>query len=327
MYLHSPVIADRMPTNARPPATTLAVGFRGPPVAIGVEVVDWLHSERKGYGVISHDHVQQALGPFDDFQFLGSGTFGQTYRVKRGMDVFALKVIHISGLAPYMLDREVEALRRLTHPNVMGFRSFGYVDIDGESRPYLECEYIDGPNVFEQLQNGDMPQTPAELHAFLSALLSAARELSHNGIVHRDVKPQNIALQGGSWLQPVLLDFGVAKVVDMTSHTRLPAWRGTWQFMAPEQLRGRRASYRSDLFAIATVAYLAGTGAAPYHSPAMRDPQELLKRILRRPPADPRSRSRLFDDAVAQVVLRLLSPESHQRLDVDRALADLGAPS
>jgi serine/threonine protein kinase len=275
--------------------------------------------------VIPHDHVRQALGPFDEFQFLGSGTFGQTYRARRDGTEFALKIIHFSGLDPYMLDREVEALRRLSHPHVMGFRSQGSVELDGEERPYLVCEYVNGPNVHDALQTGPAPNTPVELRAFTIALLSAAKELSLNWIIHRDIKPENIVLREGGWDDPVLLDFGVAKVVDMTSHTKLPAWRGTWPFMAPEQLRGKRASYRSDLFAIATVVYLAGTNTAPYHTVGMRDGQELLRRIGRRPPTDPRQLSGLFDNDVAEVVLRLLSPESHQRLDVDRALSDLEA--
>ena len=274
--------------------------------------------------MISHDLVRSALGPFDDFQFLGSGTFGQTYRVRRGSDEFALKIIHFSGLAAYMLDREVEALRRLQHPNVMGLRSHGVVVLDGEDRPYLVCEYVNGPSVHKAGESGSKPSIAADLRTFLAGLLSAARELSLNGIIHRDIKPENIVLRGSSWREPVLLDFGVAKVVDMTSHTGLPAWRGTWPFMAPEQLRGKRASFRSDLFAIATVVYLAGTGSPPYHTSAMRDGQELLHRILNGPPTDPRRVSSLFDDDVAEVLLRLLSPESHQRLDVDRALSDLG---
>lgn len=277
--------------------------------------------------MIPHDQVRAALGPFDDFAFLGSGTFGQSYRVRRGGDVFAIKVIHVSGIAQYMIDREVEALRRLKHPNVMGLRSFDFVTIDGEARPCLECEYVDGPNVLEQLSRTGLPQTKDDVHAALAALLAAARELSANGIIHRDIKPENIVLRGGSWQEPVLLDFGVAKVVDMTSHTRLPAWRGTWQYMAPEQLRGKRATFRSDLFAIATVVYLAGTGVHPFLTPAVRDGQDLLKRIMRRPPTDPRARCSVFEDGVARVVLRLLSPESHQRLDIDRAIADIGRRS
>jgi eukaryotic-like serine/threonine-protein kinase len=283
--------------------------------------------DQEARAVIDHDAVMQALGPFDEFDFLGRGTFGQTYRVKRKSDEYAVKVIHLSGLAPYMLDREVEALRRINHPNVMAFREYSVVSIAGEDRPVLECEYVKGPSVEEALRQGALLNDEAEAHGFLAGLLLAAREMATNGVIHRDIKPSNISLRGGDWSAPVVLDFGLAKVVDMTSHTATPAWRGTWPFMAPEQLRGRRATYRSDLFAIATVVYLAGTGEHPYYRTVMRDPQELLHAIQGAQPPDPRLASDVFAGRDAEVIIRLLSAESHQRLSVERALADLEVAS
>lgn len=276
-----------------------------------------------GNPVIGPSAIAAAIGPFDQLDFLGSGTFGETYHVLKGSEEYALKVIHYAGVPPYLVEREVEALSRVGHPNVMGLKSQGVLSIGGQDYPYLECEYIDGMNVDDALRARALPSTPGQVRAFLAGLLSGVREIGLHGIVHRDIKPMNIMVRGGDWSQPVVLDFGVAKIIDMTSHTQTPAWRGTWQYMAPEQLRGKRASPRADLFALATVVYEVGTGVPPYLTPGMHRHQ-LLSRILSGPPLDPRSASRLFLDAEAEVVLRLLSAESHERLSVERALADLG---
>ena len=161
-----------------------------------------------------------------------------------------------------------------------------------------------------------------DLSALLTGLLAGVEEAHDLGIIHRDIKPANVALRDRDWGAPVLLDFGLAKVLDMSSHTVLGQMIGTPRYMAPEQLRGRKARTRSDLFAIGVVIYEAGTGSHPFATAGVGTTQGLYDCITAGPPTDPRTGSNWPDD-VAEVVLRILSVEPHERLSVAKARRDL----
>lgn len=270
--------------------------------------------------------MSEGLGAFDEIEELGAGTFGTTFRVVRGDDEYAVKVIHLEGMPPYLWDREVRSLQEAEHPNVVAFRNSGFFEVAGREYPYLECEYIDGGSVRRNLDAGDRPTDGETLKELLTGLLAGTAEIHDLGIIHRDIKPANVALREGDWGQPVLLDFGLAKVLDMSSHTALGALVGTTVYMAPEQLRGRPARRRSDLFAIAATVYEAGTGHHPFLTPEVNTVQTLHDRIEQGPPRDPRDDHDFWPDDVATVVLRLLSYPAHARLGITAALRDLESP-
>lgn len=271
--------------------------------------------------------VSEGLGAFDELETLGNGTFGTTFKAVRGDDVYAIKVIHFPDMPEYLWRREVTSLRMVEHPNVVAFRDAGRFEVDGKEYPYLECEFIDGGSVRDNLEAGRRPGSADELRGLLTGLVSGVAEIHDLGIFHRDIKPENVALRGGDWGSPVLLDFGLAKVLDMSSHTHFGQLIGTKAYMAPEQLRGEPARKRSDLFAVALVVYEAGTGQHPFLTPDTATVQTLHDRMQADPPQDPRELVDDWPDDVAEVVLRLLLPEAHQRLGVSRALADLSSGS
>lgn len=267
--------------------------------------------------------VTEGLGAFDEIEELGQGTFGTTFRVVRGDDEYAIKVIHLEGMPPYLWDREIRALKTAEHPNVVAFRASGFFALEGRDYPFLECEFIDGGSVRRNLDEGDQPSDGEKLRELLTGLLAGAAEIHDLGIIHRDIKPANVGLRGGDWGRPVLLDFGLAKVLDMSSHTAMGALVGTTAYMAPEQLRGRPARRRSDLFAIATTVYEAGTGRHPFRSAEVNTVQSLHDRIEAGSPDDPRELAEFWPEDVATVVLRLLSYPAHARLGISQALRDL----
>lgn len=174
-----------------------------------------------------------------------------------------------------------------------------------------------------RIEKGRRPDTAHELRALTVGLLRGVHEIHELGILHRDIKPDNVAMRDGGWEHPVLLDFGLARVLDMSSHTEYPHAIGTPLYMAPEQLRGAPARHRSDLFAVGSVVYHAGTGSHPFWNPTMATRQQLHDRIAAGPPADPRPGSKAFDDVLAAVILRILSFHGHERLSVSAALRDL----
>jgi serine/threonine protein kinase len=272
--------------------------------------------------VLGPDLVSEGLGAFDDLEFLGRGTFGETYRAVRGDDEYCLKVIFFPDIPEHLWEREIAALSRVDHPNIVGFRTSGSVEIRGKNYPYLECDYIDGGTVKARVDEGKRPTDTAETRRLLTGLLAGVGEIHDLGVLHRDIKPANTALRDGDWGQPVLLDFGLARVLDMSSHTEYPARIGTEMYMAPEQLRSEQARRRSDLFSLAVVVYESATGRHPFFEPGM-SVQSLHDRIQNAPPEDPRNLCDSIDDAAADVVLRLLSYRAYERLGITEAFRDL----
>ena len=253
--------------------------------------------------------ITAVLGPFERLELLGVGRFGETYCAARGKDEFALKVCHFLPVMPaYLWEREVTALRRVSHPNIVAFRRAGSMQALGRAYPYMECEYVEGGGLDARQSAGLRPETPTELRGFLVGLLRGVAELHDLGILHRDIKPANVALRGHEWNRPVLLDFGLAQAfTHSAAHQRLSL-----------------ASRRPDLKAVAAVVYEAGTGRDPLDPPHYR--QAAASAGLRRrgdPLLDPRDLSPAFSDDVAKLLLSLLSSR-HLRLGADDALRELG---
>lgn len=272
------------------------------------------------------DVVSEGLGAFDEIEELGHGTFGTTFRVASDDDVYAVKVIHLEGMPGYLWEREITALSGVDHPNVVGFRRASTFEVDGREYPFLECEYIDGGSIEKNLKAGRQPEDGETLRALLTGLLAGAAEIHDLGIIHRDIKPANIALRDADWGQPVLLDLGLAKVAEMSSHTPYGEFRGTAAYAAPEQLRGEPARTRSDLFAIGVAVYEAGTGQHPYMTDEIISRQTMHDRIAEHIPTDPRELADFWPDDVAEVVLRSISYAAHERMRVQRALRRLEGP-
>jgi serine/threonine protein kinase len=251
--------------------------------------------------------VAAGWGPFDQLEFLGAGRFGETYRAERGGVEFALKICHFLPVMPEELwRREVSAQQRVLHPNIVRFRQAGRVRAGGRVYPYMECEYVAGGDVAGLIAAGRRPDAPAELRALFVGMLRGVNELHALGILHRDIRPSNVALRGGEWGAPVLLDFGLAQpLCHSAAHQRLSL-----------------SSRRPDLAGVAAVVYEAGTGRRP-GEPDTPVAGASITNGRKRAVIDPRELSALFDDDVAELVVRLLS--RRHRLGADDALRALGA--
>jgi serine/threonine protein kinase len=273
--------------------------------------------------VLGPDLVTEGLGAFDELEFLGRGEFGETYRAVRGEDEYALKVIHRSEMPEHLWERETESLRRVDHPNVVGFRDSGHFEVRDRSYPYLECEYTSGGSIKAKIDEGVRPASGMEIKALLTGLLAGVAEIHDLGILHRDIKPANAAIRDDDWGKPVLLDFGLARVLDMSSHTEYPTRIGTLAYMAPEQLRGQPARRRSDLYSVAVVVYQAASGQHPFLTPDISSVQTLHDRIKAGGPTVPQELSEAMPADVSAVLLRLLAFRGHERLGVSEAFRDM----
>ncbi|WP_372455640.1 serine/threonine-protein kinase [Sphaerisporangium fuscum] len=178
-------------------------------------------------------------------EFLGRGTFGDTWRAGDT----AIKIICSEDYPAARLKREVEGLRRVSSPYVVALLETLTLSLGDASRPALRFEFIAGGDLARSITEERWPNAD-EAGRLLQGLLAGADALHHTGTIHRDIKPGNVALRDGDWGRPVLLDLGLAKQLDGSTITVYPGHIGTYTYMAPEQLEGRRARKAADLWAI-----------------------------------------------------------------------------
>jgi len=228
------------------------------------------------------------LGPYEIESQLGAGGMGEVYRARdtRLDRTVAIKVLasHLSS-SPELkqrMEREARAISALNHPNICHL-----YDIGSEAgTDYLVMEFLEGETLADRLSKGALPLS--EVLRIGSAVAEALAFAHQHGIIHRDLKPGNIMLTKAG---AKLMDFGLAKSMvagaagspgspssapllsavntltdasPMTPLTTLGAVIGTIQYMSPEQIEGKPADARSDLFALGAVLYEMLTGTRPF---------------------------------------------------------------
>jgi serine/threonine-protein kinase len=182
----------------------------------------------------------------------------------------AVKFIHTQmndSVTRRRFEREARAMAALQHPHTVRILDAGVAD-DGQ--PYYAMELLSGASLRDLVEAGG-PLEPGRALALVEQAARALGEAHHRGIVHRDVKPENLFVCEGTSEQNVkVLDFGIAHVLGEDDDGKLTATGfvvGTPAFMAPEVVEGHRATPASDVYALASVLYFALTGEAPFKAP------------------------------------------------------------
>lgn len=252
---------------------------------------------------------------------IGEGGFGQVWRAFRELDraPVAIKILHLelvrSTDAMTRFQRELEAIQRLRHHNVVRALDHGTI---ADGRPYLVLEFLEGPSLRDVLiERGALP--PREMMEILQPLCDALAVAHDAGLVHRDVKPSNVILarDGEGRLRPVLLDFGLVKLVDQVGPglTSSRSMLGTPAAMAPEQMRGQPVDARTDVYALGLLVYHMLTG-----QPAFGGAPGVVQSYLQVHGARPRPSSKVdIDPAIDEPVGRALAPDPAARFEGTRA--------
>ena len=266
------------------------------------------------------------LGPYEIKAPLGSGGMGEVYRARDtrlDRDV-AIKVMRggraVTPEAKARFEREARAVSALNHPNISALYDIGRQETPDGALDYLVMELIEGENLADRLLRGPLPVE--NLLAAAVPIADALDRAHRKGIVHRDLKPANIMLSKGG---PKLLDFGLARPSaglgsgggDLSASptmtralTQEGAIVGTFQYMSPEQLEGKEADARSDLFAFGATLYEMATGRKAFEGTSQAS---LIAAIMNAKPQPMRSHQPLAPAALERVVATCLARDPDDR--------------
>jgi serine/threonine-protein kinase len=151
----------------------------------------------------------------------------------------------------------------LSHPGVVQVHDYDDGSADGV--PYLVMEYVEGPSLAAVL-SAEGTLSPCRVLGLVAQAAEALACAHAAGIVHRDMKPGNVLVDGG---QVKITDFGIARAVDAVPMTRTGLVIGTPAYLSPEQVAGRAATPASDLYGLGVIAYECLTGRPPFHGSAL----------------------------------------------------------
>jgi eukaryotic-like serine/threonine-protein kinase len=273
------------------------------------------------------------LGPYEIVGPIGAGGMGEVYRARdtRLERTVAIKVLpeHLSSPeSRQRFEREAKTISQLSHPHICALYDVGH---EGETE-FLVMEYLEGETLADRLAKGPLPTDQSVRYGI--EIADALDKAHRQGIVHRDLKPGNVMLTKSG---VKLLDFGLARVLPSPTGrgvggeglTSLPTQMGpsltqegtilgTFQYMAPEQLEGKEADARTDIFAFGCVLYEMLTGRKAF---AATSQASLIGAILHKDPVPISDIEPMTPRALDRVVRRCLAKDPERRWQSARDVA------
>lgn len=257
--------------------------------------------------------IGKSLDRYHILEQLGEGGMAVVYKAydtRLERDV-AVKIIRKGAFPPDQIERilkrferEAKALARLSHSNIIKILDYG----EYESSPYLVMEYLPGGTLKQKMGK------PLSWHEAIQLLLPIAEALDYahsQNMIHRDVKPANILLtQRG---QPMLTDFGIAKVLDLEETldlTGTSAAVGTPEYMAPEQATAKYVDHRADIYSLGVVLYEMVTGRKPFIADT---PMAVLIKHATEALPHPTQFAPSLPDEVEKILLKVLAKQPENR--------------
>ena len=269
-------------------------------------------------------------GSYEILRVIGEGGMGRVYEARHTRlhtKRFAVKLLHHElARQPEVVtrfQREAEAASVLTHPNVVGVYD---VNTSADGRPYIVCELLHGEDLGSYLDRVGKLRTVEAVH-IVRQVCHALGAAHASGIVHRDVKPENVFLAEPNATVKVL-DFGISKVAETSDGlTKTGTVMGTPDYMAPEQARGDRVDSRADIYATGAILYRALTGHKPFEG---SDAMAILTAVLTQEPERPSTlepKIPLSLELVVQQTMAKMPSERFATMDaLEQALAPFDAP-
>jgi tRNA A-37 threonylcarbamoyl transferase component Bud32 len=265
---------------------------------------------------------EPAHGVIDDryelLKVAGEGATGIVYEAsdRQLRTKIAIKVLRqeyaATEAAVERFRQEIVLARDIGHPNILRMYHFGTF----EGRIYLTMQWVDGPTLADVIRR-DAP-LPLETTLSLGRKLASALEAAHSRqTLHRDIKPQNVLIDGAG--EPLITDFGLARLKGEPGLTRDGMFLGTPDYASPEQCHLRPVDERSDLYALGVVLFEMATGRKPFEADSASQALEMHRRA---PPPDPRELEPDIPPALSRLILRCLQKDPAARFPSAAALRE-----
>jgi serine/threonine-protein kinase len=248
-------------------------------------------------------------GRYQVLSELGRGGMGIVYQAydKQLKEQVAIKLLSpllsTDPEALQRLTREVSLARRITHPNVIRIHDLSEVN----GLHYVSMEYFSGANLKEHLKRSG-PLSLLNAYQILSQICDGLEAAHSQGVVHRDLKAQNILI--GPTGQIKIIDFGLARSVHLEGMTATGLIMGTPEYMAPEQVSGKHVDERADIYALGVILFEMLTGRVPFTGDTAI---AVGFQQLKDPPPSPRSINPQIPEEVERIILKALEKNPIQR--------------
>jgi len=268
--------------------------------------------------------IPQRLDKYELVECLGQGGAAEVWKA---LDTQLQRFVAIKMLHPNLRDDptflvrfqlEAQFIASLHHPNIVQIHDFQVFQPDTSNQDslpnahpiaYMVMDYIEGSTLANYIAStssqGKAPSPPEIVNLFTS--ISLAIDYAHRqGMIHRDIKPANILLDQRNTArnlmgEPVLTDFGVAKLLNTSSITQTGIQLGTPAYTSPEQVQGRSANERSDIYSLAVILYQIVTGVVPFQGDS---PIEVMTQHSNATPTMPSQINSNVPSALDQVIMR-----------------------
>jgi serine/threonine-protein kinase len=271
--------------------------------------------QRRTDSMASAAATQSTLGPgsilgnYLIISQIGEGGMGVVYKA---MDTVLDRTVALKILPPHLLQSpdfmhrfrtEAYAQARLNHPNIVTLYSM----LEIPAGFVLVMEYVEGQTLQQRIHS-EGPLAPDNALSIFEKALQGVAYAHHMGIVHRDLKPDNVFITQKNEVK--IMDFGVAKILDNKEPTRSRSMVGTLLYISPEQINGRDADIRSDIYTLGISLFEAVTGRLPFER--RTDYGLMHAHILEEPPR-PRQLKRDLPKELERVILKAIEKEPDKR--------------
>jgi serine/threonine protein kinase len=255
--------------------------------------------------------VLQTVGDYDLLEKVAEGGMGSVYKARQRStsQIVAIKIVppHVANSAVLVkrFEQEFRAASKLDHPNIVRALDYG----SSPTGPYLVMEFVDGESLGQRLEReGKLPES--EAIRLIAQVAQALYRAHKQGIIHRDIKPDNILLTRDGLAK--VADLGLVKEIEADLNlTRTGRGLGTPHFMAPEQFRNaKNADARCDIYSMGATLYMMVTGELPFKSSG---PLDAWMKKVQNELTPPRKVNPALSERIAWAIRRAMNPDPEQR--------------